>query len=321
MKTVVPRLIYPRLVKFNRKINIQSFYRTLSSGAKVLVKPSSRRAGAMRIALALEDLRKTGRRKTETAYVVSKSGRVSQQIQGEEGRVSIPDLERRESMKGNQILHNHPYEASLSGPDLAVAKKYDTQISAIDPSGNVYRGKAKEQYSPDHHYKVLKEMERPPNLRNKRRIHSFLAQHNLNENLAERGVIQYRSKLTPKFKAIDDKHKAQYQEMASSAYTKAYAQLDKRGDILPPTKQEKQRYLDDSRSQRRKTLGEYPTSVARQRKGDKRIALDRRMTGRSLSLERRGQKRKGFMTGLIADSHKRLTRKKGYKTISNKGRR
>ena len=321
MKTVVPRLIYPRLAKFNRKINIQSFYRTLSSGVKVLVKPSSRRAGAMRIALALEDLRKTGRRKNETAYVVSKSGRVSERLQGEEERISIPALERRASMKGSQILHNHPAEASLSGLDLDIARKYDTQIYAIDPSGNVYRGKAKERYSPDHHAEALREMDRPDNLRGKDRIHNFLAQHNLNEDLAQRGVIQYRSKLTPKFKAINDNHKAQYQELASSAYTKAYSRLDDKSDISAPTKQEKQRFLDDSRLQRRKKLGRYSTSVAKDNKNDRRVALDRRMKGTTTPLQRRVQKSRGFMTGLIADSHKRLARERGYKTISNRGRK
>lgn len=210
------------LADFNRKINLSHI-----TGAKTSF--GVMREGVKRSRDALADLAKRGGRTHEGAYIINNSGKVGQYVKGVERSVQSRALMKAQPKTMVSVLHNHPRNTTLSWTDIANTtptrkEKVDEYISRnipavqvvnTTPNGSYYRAYAKKELNPsmlkrdrqrmldtvDYEFRKLK----PGKLSEKDLVRrSFIAGHLANRQLAQKGLIHYRARMTPKDKRTLD---------------------------------------------------------------------------------------------------------------------
>lgn len=63
-------------------------------------------------------------------------------VDGDHCAINIKKVSER-FRKGDEFVHNHPVEASLSAPDLLVTARFGGTIYAITPNGSIYKASIK----------------------------------------------------------------------------------------------------------------------------------------------------------------------------------
>jgi hypothetical protein len=221
------------LADFNREINVKAYTRIIG-GKAVPVRGAKRTV--MRLKEALEDLRKvTSDTNLEHAYNINpKTGIVGNRIKGKERWVNVTSnyfigKGGLKPLPTRHTLHSHPYNTSLSWQDFVAnssSGNEQKQIFAISSSGSVYRGKLNREVSSrsvKNHFKkiesyfdstigekLVKSKHPLANINNllddDKYIETleFLITHSQNLFLKNKGIIEYKFKLSPSDKALSN---------------------------------------------------------------------------------------------------------------------
>lgn len=122
------------MLEFNRRINVKRFTRVVK-GQLQRVNPYSKRGAILRAREALKDLAKS---KTEAAYVMSKSGRLSKKISQNNPTLVKYEVKGRkiDSRNISATLHNHP-QLNSSSPISVPSQKDLIGTLQIDKIGMV----------------------------------------------------------------------------------------------------------------------------------------------------------------------------------------
>jgi hypothetical protein len=212
-------------MKFNRKLNIKSFTRTLANGKTIRVAPHSRKAAVLRAREALQELAKS---KTEAGYVVSKSGKLSKKI-SQNAQTSISyrlkgkELGARKGIVAKLHSHNLPKNNLTAYPPSVAditnslkTQKIGAVISAKD--GSMFRysaGQKLDKALPLERKALVQKLEKEmrefqaktlkqKDLTGEQKI---LALDNYFQDLSKQKLIRYRSRPSEKFKQAREKFK------------------------------------------------------------------------------------------------------------------